>query len=507
MKTRIVSTRIPAAQANGVYNISLPTGFGTPKGFLVYAMDNLVLPNNFDSDTDNPSYSVGFGGSNIAGTGITNICTYLTNEEGSDPTISRSSIGSTVSVFSSNNGLSISRQWSCTGFANDLILGTYSSVGTPQQSPLDLAFTVFGGDDFFCAVGQTVLPAVANSIVNVATTFVPDAVLLQHQRFTTSTDGNIHFGCATRTAGVGVTTVSSQVGSTWRNQNAQGSTICTVRVSSDGTINLATNSAVRVAYLSSSGIAFTQSTSNTQNNIVFMALKAGNGVTNSFSANTFSSGTAIGTSFYNVGFNSKHILGGFSLATALNTSITGQSASPNVNSECFSYFTANGFQQSNIVGIGTFTSTTSSTSLTGVGTSFLNQLGALDRIYNLGYQLVGIVSSITSNTALLLSTNASITATGSSFIFEKPQQFSYAYGNESSQNSGNINLRGYISDNAFINFTCTTPTLITVGNMQNLNGENGFTANYTTSSSTPRFGWYLAIKDEDFYSRRRGKIS
>ena len=63
MKTRIVSTRIPAAQANGAFNISLPTGFGVPRGFLVYAMDNLVLPNNFDSDTDNPSYSVGFGGS------------------------------------------------------------------------------------------------------------------------------------------------------------------------------------------------------------------------------------------------------------------------------------------------------------------------------------------------------------------------------------------------------------------------------------------------------------
>lgn len=121
MKTRIVSTRIPAAQANGAFNISLPTGFGVPRGFLVYAMDNLVLPNNFDSDTDNPTYSVGFGGSNIAGTGITNVCTYITSEENSDPTIVRSAIGNTVSVFSANNGLSISRQWSCTGFTNDLI--------------------------------------------------------------------------------------------------------------------------------------------------------------------------------------------------------------------------------------------------------------------------------------------------------------------------------------------------------------------------------------------------
>lgn len=500
MKTRIVSTRIPAAQASGPYNISLPTGFGIPRGFVVYGMDNLVLPNNFDSDTDNPTYSVGFGGSNIAGTGITNVCTYITSEENADPTIVRSSIGNTVSVFTSNNLLTVSRQWACTGFANDVILGNYSSVGV-QQSPLDLAFTVFGGDDFFCAVGQTLLPSAINSIINVATTFVPDAVLLQHQRNPTSTDGNIYFGCAVRTVATGATTVSTQVGSAWRNQHNVGATACNARISSDGTFNLATGSVIRVAYMSSSGIAFTQSTANTQNSIIYMALKAGYG-TNNFSAGTFQSATATGTSFYNVGFKPNHIIGGFTLTTALNTTVS----DPNTNTECFSYFTANGFQKTNISGIGTFTSSTSSTTLTGVGTSFLNQLGALDTIYNQNYQLVGIVSSITSNTSLLLSANASITATGSSFVFEKPQQFSYSYGNQTAQGSGNINLRGYVSDNAFINFTSTTPTLVTVGSMQNFDGSNGFTANYTTAGVTARFGWYFAIKDEDFYRRRRGSI-
>jgi hypothetical protein len=322
---------------------------------------------------------------------------------------------------------------------------------------------------------------------------------LQHQRNPTSTDGNIHFGCAIRNPGIGITTVGSQVGSTWRNQHNVGATVCTARVSDAGTFNIATNSAVRVSYMSSSGIAFTNSAAQTQNGIIFMALKAGNGVTNSFSAGTFQSATAIGTSFYAVGFKPLHILGGFTNVTGLNAN----AADPSTNSECFSYFTANGFNESNITGIGTFTSSSSNTTLTGVGTSFLNQLGALDTIYNQNYQLVGIVSSITSNTSLLLSANASITATGSSFIFEKPQQYSYSYGNQTSQGSGNINLRGYVSDNAFINFTAAVPTLQTVGFMQNLDGSNGFTANYTTLGVTARFGWYFAIKDEDFYRRRR----
>jgi hypothetical protein len=496
MKTRIVSTRIPAAQANGSFNILLPTGFGVPKGFLVYAMDNAVQPNNFDSVTDNPSYSIGFGGSNFAGTGISNICTYLTNQEDTDPTISSSSIGFTVSVFSCNNGRSISRQWSCTGFQNDTILGTYSSLGT-QQSPLDVAFTVFGGDDFFCAVGHTDIPNVVNQISNVATTFAPDAVLWQTQRYPTTTDGNIHFGCAVKSPGLGITTIQVQVGSGWRNQNNQGTSSCTTTVRSNGTMILGVNRQSRVSYLSSSGIAFTSDSVLAGMFIVYMALKAGNGVTNSFSAGNFSSGTGVGTSFYYVGFKPQHILGGFSLATVL------QSNTVNDTAESFSYFTGNGLQKSNITGIGTFTSSTSSTSVTGVGTSFLNQFCALDIIYNLNYQLVGIVSSITSNTGLLISTNSAITATGSSFIFEKPQQYSFSYGNQHSNGNGNNNLRGYVSDKAFVNFSSTTPTLITVGNMQNFDGSNGFTVNYTTSGATPRFGWYLAIKDDDFYRRRR----
>lgn len=505
MKTKIVSTRIPVAQGNGVYNISLPTGFGIPRGFVVYGMDNFVQPNNFDSTTDFPCISVGFGGSNTAGTAITNICVFVSNDEDSDPTITRSSFGNTVSVFTTNSASTVRRQWACTGFANDIILGTYQGTGT-QQTPLDLVFTVFGGDDFFCAVGQTALPAAINTIVNVATTFLPDALLLSHMRPATTTDGNIHFGCAIRNAATGLTTVSSQVGSAWRNQNGQGNTIVQARVSDQGTINIATGSVVRAAYMFSSGIAFTQSTVNTGNSIMFMALKAGYG-TNNFSAGTFLSATGTGTSFYNVGFKPEHIIGGFTLVNTLNSTLISQSGSVNTNTECTSFFTANGYQESNIVGIGTFTSSTSSTTVTGVGTSFLNQLGSLDSIYNLNYQLVGIVSSLTSNTSLLLQSNAAITATGSSFIFEKPQQFSMSYGVESAQGNGSINLRGYASDNAFINYTCTTPTLQTVGYMQNLDGSNGFTANYTTLVSGSRYGWYLAIKDDDFYTRRRGSIN
>jgi hypothetical protein len=166
-----------------------------------------------------------------------------------------------------------------------------------------------------------------------------------------------------------------------------------------------------------------------------------------------------------------------------------------------SFFTANGFQQSNITGIGTFTSSTGSVTVTGVGTSFLQQLGPLDVIYNLAYQSVGTVSAIASNTSLTLTANAAITATGSSFVFEKPQQYSFSYGNLNADGGGS-NMSGRVSSSAITSFTVPT-TLQAVGNIQNFNGENGFTVDYTTLTTGSRFGWYLAIRDEDFYRRRR----
>lgn len=500
MKTRIVSTRIPAAQANGAYNISLPAGFGVPRGFLVYAMDNFVQPNNFDSTTDFPCISVGFGGSNTAGTALTNGCVYLSCAEATTTAV-LSGFGNTVSIFSTNNGGTIRRQWGCTGFGEDIIFGNYQGTGT-QQTPLDVVFTVFSGSDFQCAIGQTALPAAANQIVNVALPFQTDAMFISGMRPAQTTDGNINFGVAVRDAGAGTTNVLTQITSAWRNLNAQTTSQCTARIETSGTFNLATNASIRTSYMGPAGVGFSQSTANAGNSVMFMAIKGGVGISTNptFAANTFQSATGTGNSYYAVGFKPQIIIGSFSHLTNLNTT---QATSPN-GADMISFFTANGYQETNITGIGTFTSSTSSTTVTGVGTSFLNQLGAIDNIYTSSYQLVGIVSSITSNTSLLLQSNAAVTATGSSFVFEKPQQFSLSYGNEDASASGSLNQRAYFSDNAAIGFSAATPTLQAVGYITNLDGQNGFNINYTTLVNGARYGWFLAIKDDNFYTRRRG---
>jgi hypothetical protein len=503
MKTRIVSTRIPTGQANGAFNINLPTGFGVPRGFLVYAMDNAVQPNNFDNTTTFPCISVGFGGSNIAGTGLTNACFFVSNRDNIDPSDSVASFGNTVSVLTRNVADSVRRQWQMTGFGTDIIFGTYQSTGT-QVQPLDLCFTVFGGDDFFCAVGRTALPSAINTATRVGTTFQPDAILYSHLRPTDVNDSQIHFGTALRNASTGSTTVSSQLGGIWRSTDNQDPTVVRARISNDGSLTLASTATVRFQYMFTSGFAVTQSSANGGHAIIFLAMKAGTGLSTNpaFSANTFQSrASGTGISFYSVGFKPAHILGNFSHVNALNSTPTTAAT----GCEMLSFFTANGFQQSNINGVGTITSSTANATVTGVGTSFLQQLSPLDIIYSTGYTRIGTVSAIASNTSLTLTANAAATVSGSSFVFEKPQQYSFSYGNVNNDGGGS-NMSGRVSSSAITSFTVPT-TLQAVGNIQNFNGENGFTVNYTTLTNGSRFGWYLAIRDEDFYRRRRGRIS
>ena len=510
MKTTIVSNRIPANQANGSFNILLPSGFGQPRGFLVYAMPCSVQPNNFDSTTTFPCISVGFGGSNIAGTGLTNSCAWLSNEDGARPTSTRASFGNTVSVFSTNISGSVFRQWQMTNFGQDIIFGTYASSGT-QAEPMDLVFTVFGGNDFFCAVGQTALPAAINSPANVGLTFQPDAILFSHARPLQTTDGQMTFGVCLRgveTAGLAATTIVFTLATQWRNTNGVNTSETTARynLSPDGTHNFATNASVRFQYMYNSGFAVTQSTANSGNSIIFLAIKAGSGVTTIFSTNATTAGTAGTYTAFAINNLKKscHTIGTFArfLSTNTNVSTTAQGA------DMFSFYTGNGDQKSNTVGIGTFTSSTSSTTITGVGTSFLQQFGAIDTIYDQNYQLVGIVSSITSNTSLLLQSNAATTATGSSFIFEKPKQFSMSYGLQDADTNGNASMRAYFSDNAFIRWTGQTPTLTTQGRLLDYNfigfeGQRTYASWSINSGGNGLSGWALHIADEEYYRRRR----
>jgi hypothetical protein len=71
-------------------------------------------------------------------------------------------------------------------------------------------------------------------------------------------------------------------------------------------------------------------------------------------------------------------------------------------------------------GTGTITASTSSATVTGVGTTFSTQLAVGSALYNAQDVLIGSVGSIASDTSLTLSSNAGVAVTGAAFQYVAP---------------------------------------------------------------------------------------
>ena len=497
MKTCIVRTRIPAAQAAGAVDISLPVGFGIPNAFIVYFMSNQSAYEAFDSTTTYPCFGVGFGGTGVAGIGLTNVSMYVGNAEVAIPTVSRSGTLTTCSVFVSDPTFAHKRSWKATSMIQDTITGQFTTAGTIEE-PIDMLFTVFGGSGLQASVGFTSIHGVINldtPVYNIG--FQPDLLFMGHNRQAQTTDGNISFGAAHRSSGAGVTTVRANRAFSWRNQDNVNTSACTSYFSTSGTVNLATTFIARVKGFFSGGFAITAGSAQAGNTITYLALKSVS--SDDFSVDTLYSRSATGTSIYGTGFKPQLITGMFTHNSGLN-SIQSTAAT---GAECISVFSGTGISKRNHNGTGTITASTGSATITGTGTSFLEHIAPTDLIYNSSYNLLGTVSSVASDTSLTLTANSAANVTNGNYYFANSSQFSFSYGNVDGSASGNTALRAITSDSALLSFTATTPSIQNQGDILNMNGENlGFAIDWTTSNATPRLGWFVAFKDNEYNGNR-----
>lgn len=499
MKVCTVYSRIPAAQANGAYNILLPEGFGVPKAFVVYHLTNSAAYGSFDITTDFPCIGVGFGATNTAGTGFSMVNTHIVSQEDQDPTICRSGFSVTSAVFDRNVALTISRSWRATGFLDRTITGRFDVTGSPQ-SPIDMIFTVFSGNDVNAAVGATDPITVINRETPIDVRFRPDLVFGMHNRQNTITDADINFAAWHRVTGAATTQLRSAASIAYSNLNAQTTSQTTGFVGSQGTRTLASTASIAVSQFTGAGFAVTLSTTNAGHRFYFLALETES--SDDFSLQNITTRTATGTSVYGTGFMPEHVMG------ALASNVTGVNATPNTNTESFTLFSGFGVSRRNHNGIGTITSSTGSATVTGTGSSFLQQFGPSSVIYDTGYDIIGTVSAVASDTSLTLTGNASKTVSGSAYLFTNPSQFSVGFGNNDGDGgTPNEGLTAVTSTNSinFFNADVASPTFDLNGNIENLNGDqNGFTLNYTAvPTGTPRVGWALAIKGQENNRRRR----
>lgn len=501
MKVCTVHSRIPAAQANGAYNILLPEGFGVPKAFVVYHLTNSAAIGSFDSTTDFPCIGVGFGATNTAGTGFSMVNTHIVSQEGEDPSVCRSGFSVTSAVVDRNISRTIQRSWRATGFLDRTIVGRFDVTGSPQ-SPIDMIFTVFSGNDVRAAVGVTDPITVINRETPISVGFRPDLVFGMHNRQNTINDADINFAVWHRVTGVATTQLRSAASIAYSNLNAQTTSVTRAWIGSRATRTLASAAEIAVSQFTGAGFAVTLSVTAAGHRFYFLALESES--SDDFSLQNITTRAATGTSVYGTGFMPEHVMGAFaSNITTLNTL--------NNDSESFTLFSGFGVSRRNHNGVGTITSSTGSATVTGTGSSFLQQFGPSSVIYDTGFDIIGTVSSIASDTSLTLTANASKTVTGSAYLFTYPSQFSVGFGNnDGDSGTPNEGLTSLTSSNAinFFDADVTGPGLLMNGYIENLNGDqNGFTLNYTTSpSGTPRVGWALAFKGQENNRRRRMDI-
>jgi len=316
MKVCTVHTRIPAAQANGAYNILLPEGFGVPKAFVVYHLTNSAAYGSFDTTTDFPCIGVGFGATNIAGTGFSMVNTHIVSQEDQDPTVCRSGFSVTSAVFDRNVALTISRSWRATGFLDRTITGRFDVTGTPQ-SPIDMIFTVFSGNDVTAAVGVTDPINVVNRETFISVGFRPDVVFGMHNRQATITDSDLNFAAWHRVTGAATTQLRGAASIAYSNLHAQTTSLTRAWIGSRGTRTLASTAEIAVRQFTTAGFAVTLSTTNTGHRFYFLALESES--SDDFSLQNITTRTATGTSVYGTGFMPEHVMGAFaSNITTLN---------------------------------------------------------------------------------------------------------------------------------------------------------------------------------------------
>jgi len=499
MKTCVVSTRIPSGQAAGIYDILLPVGFGVPKGFVVYSLVNSSAYNAFDNGTAHVTRSVGFGGSVSTGANVVkSICHWQYSQYNVDPSNTFSSTAFTAAMYAQNTTAADSRLWWATSFSTDKIAGQYAVNGSVTGN-VDMIFTVFGGDDVQCAV--TGVGVTTTAIHNAPTPFQADVALMLYNRFAQTTDGELNTGICWREtgAGSGSTRVRKLVGITQRQQDnvatSSLSTVVQTRLSL-----LATGAALRPAYMGVSAIGCTLSGAATGGTVILLAIKGP--TSDDFYVDHFiAPATGTGSSSYITGFVPQCVLGAFSGAGALDVA-----ASTTANgSEMSSYFTATGSDPRNNNGLGTITTSTANATVTGSGTSFLYQIGPTDILLTTDGQSIGTVSSIASNTSITLTANSSLTLSAQNFVYVKSQQFAVGFGNlDGDSGTPNEFITGHVSTDALFTYTCSPGTATNDGNIGNMNGSlNGWTATMSTSTAGPDYGYYLAIKNQDYAKRRR----
>jgi hypothetical protein len=519
MKSYIVRTRIENNETTGARPIYLPAGFGTVKGALFYYTTSNANLDSLDSSTNDQVFGIGFAGSPLGGSGVTSKTMGIiidSNGAGGNTRTYNYSWGDRVAYSGLPDG-SVSRQFSVTGFAQDRIDCNLTVTGV-QTVPLDISITVFSGTGLSIAVNSLSTTATGLGVTNArwitGMTFRPDLILGTYTQNAASftgvssiTDAQISFGAALRSSGAG-TTSAYETCIAYRNQNAVGAIAMSSTVS-DSSIARGIRNANEMRISDWGGTGFSiysfGAAAGGSYPVHFMAFYEYN--PQQYDVDSLLYPSAIGTSFYSVGFIPQLIIGATS-----NTDSAFDTIDTTDESDTLSVYTGYGFQRKNNTGLGTITSSTGSTTVTGTGTSFRGTVAKGDVIYNSSLTSLGTVAFVVSNTTLQLTANASATVSSGTWMYEQSSQYSYSIiGDDGPAPASGSNSTIVSTDliRAYDGSAADSSAVITLkGDLLNFDSRPGFGVSYSTAAYGAIFrkGFFVAF-DDTFNRGRRGLIN
>jgi hypothetical protein len=500
MKSCVIRRRFHTSEPVGTaVTVNLDPGFGIPKACLVMFTETSAATDSFDTTT--PLRNLGIGMIGSTDSGVTATLTYRsmfsTMTDAAATSSYRRQNSNTRFAITQDTAGTIYWQGTAATFTTDTASFTFAASTPQTNGHLDCILTFFGGDDLTVGVNTHSMPQTAggsNSFTGLS--FQPDILIaatpISALNAALTDDFRFCFGAAQRTPAV-------QYGTYMHGEAGANMDLGTV-ASNTAIFTYSTSNAVgpytmTINSLDATGFTMTSSdaAAGTNSFMMFMALKSS--TPTDFSLMALSTPTGTGNSFTGTGatFVPKCIIGSAVNATVFGTRDT---ASPGADSmQLFA-----GERSADSLywnGIGTITTATTGTAVTGSGT-FFHRLAPGDKIYRTDNTLIGTISAITTNTAMTLTANAANSnAAGTAFVYSNPGQYCISFGDEDNATDSVVFSRMSSKVIDMARSSANTPSSIDVASMTDFDARNGYNLNFTTASGSSRKGWILAMKNTD----------
>ena len=502
MRTCVVRRQFYTSELNLTVMIHAEPGFGTPKAAICYFSTTNTNIDSIDTTTIQQGFGIGF----MTGTGTTAGVTINSTQQDAEPTsVTRTNnFTATGPVYIAGAGAGNSNIWRTNGsrFVDGGMLVTLVSPSTggtpPPNQRLDVITTFFTGPDLQVTRFETAAAYTVGTGITFDVGFTPDVVIGIASRATSGAGGGFSYGFASRTPGVGNTTVQAQGSCGQHFSTGVGTMYQRMRHSRYfaeqcpvDTNPGAAQHAWECLNFTSTGVRFVVRNANVPAGATMggIAIKFGG----DYRGSSFNTLTTTGNKSTNLGFTPQLIIGSVCGATAANA----LSAAQTPDSDSFTiYVGTGGTNTKNRYGIGTATVSSGATAVTGTGTSFFSQLAEGNGIYNTSGTLIGVVGAVNSNTSLAFKSGAAAAMSSANFFIRADSQHSVIYGNEF--DSGNsIAYTGPTRGLDLFRVNAGVPVSWIEANFNPINRRSRYTLNYVTAVAAARWGWYLAFSDEN----------